>query len=119
MQRTMTLSTVLVCAALALLSAMHGNISAGESTPNVSGKWEGSWNHRAGSGQITIQLAQEGTKITGKQSVVGVMPVFSGEGSRQLIIGEEVRDGQLEDSMLTFHVVAENLEGQLNFTLMV
>ena len=64
MRRTMTLSTALVFATLALLLVIHGSIpaTAGESAPNVTGKWEGSWRHRAGSGEITIQLAQEGTQ---------------------------------------------------------
>jgi hypothetical protein len=32
--------------------------------------------HRAGSGQITLHLAQEGTKVIGKQSLSGVIPLF-------------------------------------------
>jgi hypothetical protein len=106
---------------LALLIAIHGHLpaTAGESMPNVTGKWEGSWNHRIGSGQVTFQLLQEGTKVSGKQSVVGVMPVYGTEAAQQLIIGQEIRDGHLEDSTLIFHVVAENVKGQLNFTLTV
>jgi hypothetical protein len=121
MQRTITLFTAVLFVILALLMAIHENIpaTAGESTPNVTGKWEGSWSHRAGSGQITFQLVQEGTKVIGKQSVVGAMPVYGGEGAQQLVIGEEIRDGHLEDSTLIFHVVAENVKGQLNFTLTV
>jgi hypothetical protein len=98
---------------------MHGNIQAGESTPNVTGKCEGNWSHRAGSGQITIRLAQEGTQVRGKQSVVGVTPVLSGDGSRQILIGQEVRDGHLEGSTLIFHVIAESIPRQVNFTLRV
>lgn len=121
MQRTIALSTALVFAMLALLMTMHGNIpaTAGESAPNVAGKWEGTWTHRAGSGQISLQLAQEGTKVLGKQQVGGAIPVFGGEQRQQLIIGEEIRDGHLEGSTLIYHVVAENLKGQLNFTLTV
>jgi hypothetical protein len=121
MHRTIALSTALFVGTLALLVAIDGHLpaTAGESMPNVTGKWEGSWNHRAGSGQVTFQLAQEGTKVMGKQSVVGVMPVFGGEGTQQLLIGQEIRDGHLEGSTLMFHVVAENVKGQLNFTLTV
>ena len=86
MQRTLALSTALLCTTLALLLAMHGNMpaTAGQSRPTVTGKWEGSWTHRQGSGQITMQLVQEGTKVTGKQSVVGVMPVFGGQHRQTL-----------------------------------
>jgi hypothetical protein len=121
MRRTMTLSTALVFTMLALLLVIHGSIpaTAGESAPNVTGKWEGSWRHRAGSGQITIQLAQEGTQVRGKQSVVGVMPVLGGEATQQVVLGQEVRDGHLEDSTLIFHVIAENAPRQVNFTLTV
>jgi hypothetical protein len=121
MQRTIALSIALLVGMLALLIAIHGHLpaTAGESMPNVTGKWEGSWNHRIGSGQVTFQLLQEGTKVSGKQSVVGVMPVYGTEAAQQLIIGQEIRDGHLEDSTLIFHVVAENVKGQLNFTLTV
>ena len=74
--------------------------------------------HRAGSGQITLQLAQEGTKVTGKQSLPAVMPVF--EGQSQIRLGTEVREGHLEDSMLIFQVAAPDTPGgQVNFTLTV
>ena len=36
------------------------------------------------------------------------MPVFDSEGGRQVALGQEVRDGHLEDSTLIFHVIAEN-----------
>ncbi len=121
MQRTIALSAALLAATLLLLIVIHGNIPAiaGQSAPNVSGKWEGTWRGpRGGTGEITIHLLQEGNKITGKQSVVQVMPVF-GTQQRQINIGEEIRDGEIEDSTLTFYVTAENVEGQLNFTLTV
>ena len=35
------------------------------------------------------------------------------------MVGEEIRDGSIEDSTLHFHVTAENVQGQLNFTLTV
>jgi hypothetical protein len=120
MQRTAVLSTALVFAALMSLIAIPANVpvTAGESMPNVSGRWEGTWTARQGSGQITLRLLQQGNKVTGTQSVVGVIPVF-GEVQRQMVIGEEVRDGEIEDSTLHFHVVAENVQGHLNFTLTV
>jgi hypothetical protein len=62
--------------ALMLVDNGGGPAVAGTSTPNVSGTWQGSWTHEIGSGQITLQLAQEGTKVMGQQSVVNVMPVF-------------------------------------------
>jgi hypothetical protein len=123
MQRTVALSAVLVSATLMLLIAMHGNLAAtaGESMPNVTGKWEGTWNARgrAGSGQITLHLLQEGNKVTGKQNVVDIFPVFGPQATGPLVIGEEIRDGSIEDSTLHFHVTAENVQGQLNFTLTV
>ena len=122
MQRTVALSAALLSATLMLLIAMHGNLAAtaGESMPNVTGKWEGTWNARgrAGSGQITLHLRQEGNKVTGKQSVVDILPVF-GQRQEPLVVGEDIRDGSIEDSTLHFHVTAENVQGQLNFTLTV
>jgi hypothetical protein len=121
MQRRMALSAALLSATLILLIAIHGNIlaTAGESMPNVTGKWEGTWMTQGGnSGQITLQLVQEGNKVSGKQSVVGVIPVW-GTPQQQLVIGEEVRDGEIDDSTLHFWVTAENVQGRLNFTLTV
>ena len=119
MQRTIALSAALLSATLMFLIAIAGNIpaTAGESMPNVAGKWDGTWTDRAGNGQISFELVQEGTKVEGKQKIGGAIPVYSDRG--QLIIGEEIRDGQLEDSTLIYHVVAENLKGQVNFTLTV
>jgi hypothetical protein len=45
--------------------------TAGSTTPEVAGTWEVTWRHRQGSGQIMLRLAQEGTTVTGRQSVVG------------------------------------------------
>jgi hypothetical protein len=121
MPRKTILFTVFALATLALMFASHGDgpANAGTATPNVAGTWEGTWSHRIGSGQITLRLAQEGTKVTGKQSVVGVVPVFD-TGQQQIVLGEEIRDGQLEDSTLIFHVRAENAPvDRVNFTLTV
>jgi hypothetical protein len=121
MSRKTILYTAFVLATLALMLARHGDgpAIAGTATPNVAGTWEGSWSHRIGSGQITLRLAQEGTKVTGKQNVVGVVPVF-GTQQRDIALGEEIRDGQLEDSTLIFHVRAEDAPvDQVNFTLTV
>src|SRR6266511_2317003 len=103
MQRTIALFAAFLSATLMLFIAIPGNIpaTAGQSTPNVTGKWEGTWSARAGTGQITLHLLQEGNKVTGKQNVVQVMPVF-GTQQTQLNIGEEIREGELEDSTLTF-----------------
>jgi hypothetical protein len=120
MQRLLMLCMVLVGVMVALMGAGHGDglALAGTATPNVAGTWEGTWSHRIGSGQITLRLAQEGTTVTGKQSVVGVVPVF--DTRQQIVLGEEIRDGQLEDSMLMFHVRAENAPfDRVNFTLTV
>ena len=120
MQRLLMLCMVLVGVMVALMGAGHGEglALAGTATPNVAGMWEGDWSHRIGSGQITLRLAQEGTTVIGKQSVVGVVPVF--DTRQQIVLGEEIRDGQLEDSMLMFHVRAENAPfDRVNFTLSV
>ena len=121
MPRKTILFTAFVWAILALILAGHGDgpVIAGTATPNVAGTWEGTWSHRIGSGQITLRLAQEGTKVTGKQSVVGVVPVF---GSQQTTytLGEDIQDGTLENSTLIFHVRAENAPvDRVNFTLTV
>jgi hypothetical protein len=51
--------------------------------------------------------------------VVGVVPVFD-PTQQQIVLGEEIRDGQLEDSTLIFHVRAENAPVErVNFTLTV
>jgi hypothetical protein len=120
MPRRLMLCTVLVGVMAALTGAGHrdGLALAGTATPTVAGMWEGTWSHRIGSGQITLRLAQEGTTVIGKQSVVGVVPVF--DTRQQIVLGEDIRDGQLEDSLLMFHVRAENAPfDRVNFTLTV
>ena len=121
MPRTIVLLTALVLVTLALMFAGHreGPAVAGTSTPNVSGTWQGTWSHEIGSGQITLRLAQEGTKVIGKQSVVNVMPVF-GSQQTSYTLGEDIQDGTLEDSTLIFHVRAEDAPvDRVNFTLTV
>jgi hypothetical protein len=120
MPRTLVLSPALAWATLALMLGGHntGSARAGTAAPNVAGKWEGTWVHRAGSGQITLQLAQEGTKVTGEQSLAAVIPVF--EGAEPMRLGTEVREGHLEDSTLIFYVGAPDTPGgRVNFTLTV
>jgi hypothetical protein len=122
MPRKIMLLTTLMFATVALIftGLDDGGAVAGTAAPNVAGTWEGDWSHRVGSGQITLRLAQEGTKVTGKQSVVGVVPVFGDQAGRQITLGEEIRDGHLEDSTLIFHVAAPDIPGrQVNFTLTV
>jgi hypothetical protein len=63
-------------------------------------------------------LAQEGTKVTGTQSLPAVIGVF--EGSEPIRLGTEVREGYLEDSTLIFYVGAPDTPGgRVNFTLTV
>ena len=113
MPRRLTRCMARVVVMVALMGAGHGDglAGAGTATPDVAGMWEGDWNHRIGSGQMTLRLAQEGTKVIGKQSVVGVIPIFGEQQGRQLRLGEEVRDGQLMDSTLMFHVEAPDTPG--------
>ena len=122
MPRKSMLFTGLVLAMLALILAGNGGVPAvaGTSTPNVSGTWQGSWRQRQiGSGQITLQLAQEGTKVMGQQSVVNVMPLFSSQ-QQTYTLGQDIQDGTLEDSTLIFHVRTENAPvDRVNFTLTV
>jgi hypothetical protein len=104
-----------------VMLAVHGRerAIAGTSAPNVAGTWEGTWSHRAGSGQITLRLAQEGTTDTGRQSVVGVVPVFD-RYRRQIRLAEQIREGSIENSTLIFNVeVRDGREHQINFTLSV
>ena len=109
MPRTMVLFTALVLATLALMFAGHhdGPAVAGSSTTTVAGTWEGTWTHRAGSGQITLRLAQEGTTVSGTHSLAAVIPLFGDESQRQFTMGQEVREAQLEDSTLIFYVTAQ------------
>jgi hypothetical protein len=124
MQRTIALSTALLSVTLMFLIAIHGTIpaSAGEATPNVTGKWEGTYDGRGrfGSGEITFHLRQEGNKVTGKQSVVDLIPVWGSQtDASTIVVGEEIRDGEIDGSTLHFHVTTEGVRGQLNFTLTV
>ena len=122
MPRNIMLFTTLVLATVALMLVGAGDRGAiaGIASPNVAGTWEGTWSHRIGSGQMTLRLAQEGTTVSGKQSVVGVIPLFGEQRGRQLLLGEEIRDGHIEDSTLIFHVEAPDTPGgQVNFTLTV
>lgn len=106
MSRTIVLCAALTLTTFALVLGGHsaGPARAGTADPNVAGKWEGTWKHRAGSGYMTLQLAQEGTKVTGKQNLPGVIPLFGSRRGRQLALGQEVREGHLEDSTLIFYV---------------
>jgi hypothetical protein len=90
MQRRLTRCMALVLGMVALMVAGHGDglAGAGTATPDVAGMWEGDWSHRIGSGQMTLRLAQEGTKVIGKQSVVGVIPLFGEQRGRQLLLGD-------------------------------
>jgi hypothetical protein len=123
MLRNIMLYTALVSATVALMLVGNGGgpAVAGTSTPNVAGTWEGTWSHRAaGSGQVTLRLVQEGDTVTGKQSVVGVTALFGAQMGRTINLGEEVREGHIDDSTLIFHVTAPDLPGrQVNFTLTV
>ena len=125
MRRNIMLFTTLLLAtgALRLVGAGDRGAIAGTATPNVAGTWEGIWSHRQGSGQITLRLAQEGTTVTGRQSVVAVTPLFGAQRGRRrgrITLGQEVRDGRIEDSTLIFHVQALDLPSrQVNFTLTV
>jgi hypothetical protein len=113
--------TVLIAlSALMITTGGGGQASAGAAAPNVAGNWEGTWTHRVGSGQITLQVSQEGTKVTGRQSVTGVIPVFGSERRSQLTLSPDISDGVLEDSTLIFHVTSPDAPGgQVNFTLTV
>ena len=51
--------------------------------------------------------------------MVNVVPVF-GTQQQTYVLGEDIQDGQLEDSTLIFHVRAENAPvDRVNFTLTV
>jgi hypothetical protein len=126
MPRNIALFMTLLCAtvALMLVSAGDRGAVAGTATPDVAGSWEGTWSHRHGSGRITLQLAQEGTKVTGRQSVVSVTPLFGAQRGRrigqQIKLGREIRDGHIEDSTLIFNVEALDLVSrQVNYTLTI
>jgi hypothetical protein len=125
MPRTIALATALLSATLLCVIAMHGTApaTAGEALPNVTGKWEGTYDFRGGrygTGPITLHLRQDGTKVTGKQSLVDLIPVWGEQTTASdIVVGEEVREGELMDSTLHFHVTAENVQGNLNFTLTV
>ena len=126
MPRNIMLFTTLLLATVVLTLVCAGDREAiaGTATPKFAGTWGGTWRHRHGSGQITLRLAQEGTTVTGRQSVVSVTPLFGAQRGRrigqQIKLGREVRDGQIEDSTLIFHVQALDLpRRQVNFTLTV
>jgi hypothetical protein len=122
MPRTILWLTALLVTTVGVMLAVHGRerAIAGTSTPNVAGTWEGTWSHRAGSGRITLRLAQEGTTVTGRQSVLGVVPVFDRHRRQQIRLGEAIREGHLEESTLIFNVeVRDGQERQVNFTLNV
>ena len=125
MQRTIALSTALLSAALMFCIAIHGTVpaTAGEPTPPVTGKWVGSYNFREarfGSGEISFDLSQQGNKVTGQQSLVDLQPAWGTEsGASTIPVQPYIRDGEMMDSTLHFNVPAENVKGQLNFTLTV
>jgi hypothetical protein len=110
MQRTIALATALLSATLMFCIAIHGTVpaTAGESTPNVSGKWEGTYDFRwgrFGSGDITIHLDQQGNKVTGRQSLVDLQPAWGTEAAPSTVVVQpDIRDGEILDSTLHFHV---------------
>jgi hypothetical protein len=113
---------MLVTAGVALMAALTGGdyARAGTTAPNVAGTWEGGWVHSMASGQITLQLTQEGTRVTGKSTVTGLMPVIDTTAARPEALGQEVREGILEGSTLIFHVAARGGPSErVNFTLTV
>ena len=121
MARKMMLCTAFAMGLWALILADNGGgpAVAGTSTPNVSGTWQGTWRHEIGSGNITLRLAQEGTKVIGKQSVLTAVPVF-GSQQQTYTIGEDIQDGELEDSTLIFHLRTEGAPvSRINVTLTV
>jgi hypothetical protein len=123
MRRPITVCAALVLVMVALMVAGHddGPALAGTAAPpDVAGKWEGSWIHQWASGQITLQLTQEGTRVTGKNTVTGLMPVIDMGSATPQALGPEVRDGILEGRTLIFHVAARGGPSeQVNFTLTV
>ena len=123
MRHPITVCAALVLVMVALMVADHddGPALAGTAAPpDVAGKWEGSWIHQMASGQITLQLTQEGTRVTGKSTVTGLMPVIEVTSGTPQALGQEVRDGILEGSTLIFHVAARGGPSeQVNFTLTV
>jgi hypothetical protein len=122
MPRTILLLTAPLLTIVGVMLAVHGHgrALAGTTTPDVPGTWEGTWSHRAGSGRITLRLAQEGTTVTGRQSVLGIVPVFDRNRRRQILFVEEIREGHIENSTLIFNVeVRDGPEPQINFTLSV
>jgi hypothetical protein len=67
-----------------------------------------------------LRLSQDGTKVSGTQSVTGVIPVFGSEAKDKLTLAPEIQEGMLEDSTLMFHVKSPDAPGgQVNFTLTV
>jgi hypothetical protein len=121
MQRKTLAGTMVVIALLVLMVTLigDGQAIAGTPTVNVAGKWEGTWRHRIGSGQLTLELSQDGTTVTGRQSLTGVIPVFSTE-QEKLTLSPEIREGTLENSTLIFNVASPDAPGgQVNFTLTV
>lgn len=61
------LACVVILLPLAIAGQTHETSSPSSATkpPDVSGKWQASWQGRIGTEQCTLQLHQEGTKLTG------------------------------------------------------
>jgi hypothetical protein len=58
--------------------------------------------------------------VTGRQSVIGVLPVNDPHRRQQIRLAEQIREGTIEDSTLIFNVeVLDGPERQVNFTLSV
>jgi len=78
------------------LVVLGGAICAGapsaQTRPDISGKWQGTWaykNASLGSGQVTMTLAQTGSKATGNMVVTGA-PVDRSGAVTILLSGNDV-----------------------------
>jgi hypothetical protein len=86
-------STRLWLLALVVLgSAIWASAPAAQGRPNLSGKWQGTWAYQQaslGSGQITMNLTQNGNKATGDIVVTGT-PVDRSGAVTIMLSGNDV-----------------------------
>ena len=74
-------------------------------TEDVTGRWRGTWRGAGGSGDIWLDLRQDGAKVTGELRTTGTDQTIRRDGPIE---------GRMSGNSFTFHSVRHTLTGELS-----